>query len=196
MQEVYCDQNTSHKHTSKDPWSFFFPSNSSDGLHVVVLAEVYMLYIRDRSLHHLDLESDFLSLSPPVILLLSNARVDESCRPSFRAADRKLIESEKKNQNACLRVEYHHNVIVGGWKGRPWTGEIQHGDVHGALPVDHHRGCRREGCHVRHGKGRGEPRRFESCCHFFRPRLILVHRRFPHFILDCHNWTIKVSWEI
>lgn len=75
---------------------------------------LHVIYIRDRSLHHLDLESDFLSLSPPVILLLSNARVDESCRPSFRAADRKLIESEKKNQNACLRVEYHHNVIVGG----------------------------------------------------------------------------------
>ena len=65
------------------------------GLHVVDLAEVYVLYIFvTGALHHLDLE--FLSLS-------------KWCkRPSFR----ELIESEKKN--ACLRVEYHHNVIVGG----------------------------------------------------------------------------------
>lgn len=182
MQEVYGDQNTSNNTQAKDrfPFFFFLPFDSF-AIYELWIARCWsrgslcVIYIRDRSLHHLDLES--LSLPLPSFFFFSPSWTS---RVRDQVFDRELIESEKKN--ACLRVEYHHNVIVGGWKGRPWTGEIQHGDVHGALPVDHHRGCRREGCHVRHGEGRGEPRRFESCCHFFRPRLIHVDHRFPRFI--------------
>lgn len=79
-------------------------------------------------------------------------------------------------QDADLRLEYHLDAAAGRREGSAWPGEVQHGHVHGALLADHHRGGRGEGGHIGHGKGRGQPRRFESCCHFLRSRGLILDR--------------------
>lgn len=100
----------------------------------------------------------------------------------------------KEKHDVGLRLEYHHHVAAGGRKSGPWTGEVQYGDVHGAFSVDNHRSGRGEGCHLRHGKRRRKPRRFESCCHFLRSRgLILPPSSWiivSHFcvVISCSKW--------